>query len=91
MKTRANGQKEIKCSDIAHSNYCSANVTTATFTCSKSTINQHQNNVWNLFRLIQDVLIVNFWTGFTSCSDVSNVDFKQINAGWEYPWHHNCF
>ena len=49
---------------------------------------KHQNNVWNLFKVIYKNIKTSFWclfcelwTGFTHCFDVSVVDFKQVPVG----------
>ena len=41
---------------------------------------EHENDVWNLFKVsnrVNDVVLVSFWTDFTTCRGVSFVDFKR--------------
>ena len=37
------------------------------------------------------VFIIWFWTNFTHCSGVSNVDIGQVNSSWIWAYFYQCF
>ena len=46
--------------------------------CSKLAIKTPEQRHWHR----SGVFVVNFWTYFTPCSNISNFDFEQVNASW---------
>ena len=56
---------------------------------------KHQSNVWNLFKLKNEntrtmpimslwCLYCQLWTDFRHCSDISIIDFEELNTGCEW-------
>ena len=48
--------------------------------CSKLTVKTIERRQWHRY----SVFICLLWTDFIHCFGVSNIDFEQVNAGWDY-------